>query len=370
MFALELYRKLARTPGNLFCSPYSVEAALAMVAAGAAGRTRDELVAVLGDDPLAHHEALRTALAKRSEPTSSEAALAKHMSSPPELYGCQLSIANALWHQAGYPIATPYVAAMRDRLGAEVRAVDFAGDTAGAVRDVNAWAAQATRDRIREVVSSLPSFTRVLLANAVYFKARWAEQFLERATRPLPFSTAAGERVDVPTMQLGGYFSYAKLSAVEVIELPYSGGAIAMLVLVPVRGGLADFERVVDLARVATALTSRRVNLRMPKFRVESSFMLGDPLRELGIVDAFSPRADFAPVSSEPGFALSDVVHKTYVDVDERGTEAAAVTMPMLVGAGPPRDIVEMHVDRPFVFAIVDKPTNTILFMGRVEDPR
>jgi serpin B len=370
MFALELYRKLARTPGNVFCSPYSIEVALAMVAAGAAGRTRDELVAALGvADPLAAHEGLRAALATRDQPTANELAMAKYMSPPPESHGCLLTIANAMWHQIGYPVAAPFVAAMRDRLGAEVREVDFS-NTEAARQQVNAWAAAATRDRIREVLSTIPPLTRVLLANAVYFKARWAEQFFAPGTRPMPFTTGGGSRVDVPTMQVGAYFRYAKLSATEVVELPYTGGAISMLVMLPVLGGLGAFERVVDLDRVATALTQRRVTLSMPKFRVESSFMLGDTLRELGIRDAFSPAADFTPVSSEPGFALSDVIHKTYVDVDERGTEAAAVTMPMLAGAGPPRDVVEMHVDRPFVFAIVDKPTNTILFMGRVEDPR
>jgi serpin B len=312
----------------------------------------------------------RVTLAQRDQPTPQDAAMAKHMTPPPEFYGCILSIANALWHQRGYPVAEPFVAAMRDRLGADVREADFAGDTAGALREVNAWVARATRDRIREVLSTLPPITRVLLANAVYFKARWVERFFKGGTRLLPFTTGTGARVEVTTMQVGAYFRYAKLSATEVIELPYTGGAISMYVLVPTLGGLAQLERVLDLDRVATALTERRVTLRMPKFRVESSFMLGKILGELGIVDAFGPAADFTRVSSEPGFALSDVVHKTFVDVDENGTEAAAVTIPMLAGAGPPRDIVEMHVDRPFVFAIVDKPTNTILFMGRVEDPR
>jgi serpin B len=349
--ALDLYRAVARVPGNVFVSPHGVATALALVAAGARGRTRDELAQLLGaTDPVARYEALGRELATRNQHSA-------------------LEIANALWHQRGYPIEPDFATALASRLGATARDADFAGDTASAVRAINAWAAEATHQRIRDIVDKLPELTRVIVANAIYFKARWAKQFDEHWTRPAAFTTASGARVDVPTMQETGYFRYARAGAAQAIELAYSGGVIAMLIVVPDAGAFADVERALNLDQVAAALAPRMVGLALPKFRVESMFRLREPLRELGLVEAFTGMADFSAISREPGFAFADVLHKTYVDVDEHGTEAAAVTMPLLEGSAPPRDILELRVDRPFLFAIRDVPTGTILFVGRVEDP-
>jgi serpin B len=348
--ALDLYRAVARAPGNVFVSPHGVATALAMVAAGARGRTRDELAQLLGaPDPVARYEALGRELAERNQ-------------------HCMLEIANALWHQRGYPIEPDFVAALETRLGATARDVDFAGDSAGAVRAINAWAAAATHERIRDIVDRLPELTRVIVANAIYFKARWAKQFDAHWTRPAAFTTASGERVAVPTMHETSYFRYARAGAAHAIELPYSAGVIAMLIVVPDVGAFADVECALDFDR--WALAPRMVALALPKFRVESTYRLREPLREVGMVAAFTGAADFSAISREPGFAMSEVLHKTYVDVDEHGTEAAAVTMPVLEGSAPPRDILELRIDRPFLFAIRDVPTGTILFVGRVEDPR
>jgi serpin B len=370
VLALDLYRVLARRPGNLFASPHGVGAALAMVAAGARGRTRDELTRVLdAPDPLARYETLGRELAARNQPSAREAALARFEGAQPDSYGCVLETANALWHQRGYPIDAAYVAALEGRLGAAPREADFAGDRGAAVRAINAWAAGATHDRIAHIVDDLDPLTRVVLANAIYFKARWAEPFEPRATTPGPFATASGQRVDVPMMRNRKYFPYARVGPAQALELPYSGGAISMIVVLPDAGAFGDVERALDIERIAAALVPRMVQLSMPKFRVECAFMLRAALGELGVVDAFARTADFSAISHEPGFALDQVLHKTYVDLDEVGTEAAAVTMPMLCGAGMPRDIVELRIDRPFVFAIRDAPTGTVLFVGRVEDP-
>jgi serpin B len=154
--------------------------------------------------------------------------------------------------------------------------------------------------------------------------------------------------------------------------MTYSGGNIAMIVLLPEAGKFLKVSKELDAARLEgliAAMEPRQTQLSFPKFRVESNFMLAAPLRALWIIRAFE-KGDFSRISSEPGFFLSEVLHKTFVDVDEKGTEAAAVTMPMMAGSAPPRNIVQFHVDRPFLFVIRDLPTGTPLFMGRVVDPR
>jgi serpin B len=377
MFDAALYRLLARQPGNLFFSPYSIAAALAMVHAGAGGRTRKELEDTLGDaDPVATYGRLGRELARRSEPSAREKNLLEGMEGvPPDTFGCHLSVASAMWRQKGYAVRPEFAETLGSRLGAELGEADFSGAPAEAVKAVNAWAAKATRDKIRDVLQEkqLDPLTRVLLANAIYFKARWSHEFYEGVTRPEPFHLQDGERVHVPTMHDMSYRPTARDGDVHALMLPYTGEALAMIVLLPDPGRLEKVEQATDGARLdglLESMKSQQTELAMPKFRVESMFQLRATLQALGLSTAFTPQADFSGISSEPGFALSEVIHKTFVDVNEKGTEAAAVTMPMAAGSAPPKKVVEFRVDRPFLFAIRDLPTKTTLFMGRVVDPR
>jgi serpin B len=381
MFSVALFHELKKVgPGNFFFSPYSIAAALTMVHAGASGRTREEIENALGrpdaGDALVEAAGkLARELASRSEPNAAEKSRLAHAEGvTPDSFGCHLALANAIWHQTGYPIEASFVDTLKDRLGAEVRDVDFAKAPEQAVKAVNDWVAKATRDKIKDVLSPglLHPMTRVLLANAIYFKARWQEQFIDGLTRPEPFRLLDGGSAQVPMMHNGGHFAYARDRELQALQLPYSGGNLAMIVLLPDAG---KFEKVVKelngshLEGLIAAMEPRQTQLSLPKFRVESAFMLASPLRALWIIRAFE-RGDFSRVSPEPGFFLSEVLHKTFVDVDEKGTEAAAVTIPMLAGSAPPRDLVQFHVDRPFLFLIRDLPTGTPLFMGRVVDPR
>lgn len=377
MFDTDLYRRLATSPGNLFFSPYSVASALALVHAGAGGVTRKELETLLGQaDPVQTYGALGRELAQRSQPTPHEQRNLEWMKdAPPDTFGCHLSLANAMWRQAGDAVRPEFIETLRTRLGADVREADFQRAPAEAVKAVNAWAAQATRDRIKEVLQQrqLDPQTRVLLANAVYFKARWGHEFSDGVTRPAPFHLLDGTRVHVPTMHDMGYRLSSRDGAVQALQLPYTGGAIAMIVLLPDAGKLPEVERELDgprIDRLLQSMKNQQTEIAMPKFRVESSFLLRDPLKDLGLRTAFTPQADFSRASSESGFALTEVIHKTFVDVNERGTEAAAVTVPMAAGSAPPRKVVEFRVDRPFLFLIRDLPTRTTIFMGRVVDPR
>jgi serpin B len=373
MVDADLYRLLAATPGNVFFSPYSIAAALSMVHAGAAGRTKDEFAKVLGT---VDYGALGGELARRSEMTPVQKNHLKYMEgATPDVFGCHLTVANALWRQKGHPVNPGYVEALRTGMGADIGEVDFVGAKAAAVRTINDWAAKATRDKIKNVLSEnlVDDLTRVILANAIYFKARWEDEFSEYGTEPRPFTLLDGKKVQVPTMMSLGHRATSRDTHVQALSLPYSGGKLAMLVLLPDPGALAQVEKDfgdAQLERLVGGLKSAMTEVTLPKFKIESSFLLKAPLQSLGLASAFSPGADFSGLSPEPGFALSEVLHKTYVDVNEKGTEAAAVTMPMAAGSAPPKKNVEFKADRPFLFVIRDLPTKTTLFMGRVADPR
>jgi len=339
-FAASLYGPLSGQPGNAFFSPYSIAAALSMARAGAAGSTREEIARLIGDQ------------------------------GPGDVSG-DLIVANALWHQTGYPIRPEYVSALK----AEVRDTDFAGATEESRVKVNAWAAQATRDKIREVIppGMLTALTRVILANAIYFKAQWASVFEAEDTKPTSFTRLDGSKVDVPMMNQGGRFYSVRDGALQALKMPYQGYKASMILLLPDAGKFEQEAKALDPGRVEgmiNAMTAEQTVLAVPKFRVESMYLLRDTLSKLGIAKAFGPGADFTPISSEPGFALTEMVHKTFVDVNEWGTEAAAVTMGMAAGSAPPQRIVEFKCDRPFVFLIRDEKSRAPVFVGKVVDPR
>jgi serpin B len=365
VLATSLYRHLASDPGNLFFSPYSISAALAMVQAGASGLTRAEIETAMG-----HTETGERLIDAFSE-------LQRVLSTRAQSGPFHLSLANALWVQTGYPINTAFVETLRNRLGAELKSADFRGAPSEAARGVNAWVDEATRGKIREILSEsqLDPLTRMILANAIYFKAPWLSQFTERATNPEPFHRLDGRSVHVPMMHDTAHRCYARGDGFQALEVPYGNDFVLMLVVLPDDGQFERVERELDVGSVTELTRNVRpieVALALPRFRVESSFALRESLARIGINLAFAPGADFTPVSTEPGFVLGDVLHKTVVDVDERGTEAAAVTAAMVLGASlhfdPPKPI-EYRVDRPFLFLIEDKPTGTILFMGRILDP-
>jgi len=373
MLDAALYRLLAEKPGNLFYSPYSIAAALSMVRAGAAGKTRGEFDQVLG---AVDYGALGRELATRSELTPVQKNTLKYLpDATADAFGCHLTVANALWRQKGYAVNPAYIESLRAGMGAEVGEADFQGARSAAVQAINDWAAKATRGKIKDLLSEsqIDPVTRVILANAIYFKARWEDEFSEYGTQPRPFTLGDGKKVDVPTMMSLGHRLTARDGKLLALQLPYSGDKLAMLVLLPDPGALGQVEKdlsAAQLDRLQAGMKGNTTEVTLPKFRIESMFALKTALQSLGLASSFSPQADYSGISSEPGFALSEVLHKTYVDVNEKGTEAAAVTVPMAAGSAPPKKNVEFKADRPFLFVIRDLPTNTTLFMGRVADPR
>jgi len=357
-FALDLYGKLAGQPGNFVLSPYSVSTTLGMVYAGAKGGTADEIARALhvdGAPPGAQGPVLET---------SDD--LAFHS-------------ANALWLAPRYPARPGYIATVKDDFGGRVAIVDFRRGQRAA-DEINDWVAGQTERKIQNLVTPqmFSAATRLVLTNAVYFKAQWETAFHKEDDTQAPFHAAAGHDMMVKMMHQTGRFAFAQAGGVKILVMPYRGDASMAVVLPDRNDGLAAVEAgLSETALDAWMAAARpvRVAVSLPVFKETSRFSLNPMLEALGIGLAFDPaRADFSGIAAVPGerLCISDAVHEAYIDVDETGTEAAAatavvmMTMSMPIAAPPP---VPFVADHPFLYIIRANSTGAILFMGRVDDP-
>lgn len=360
-FALDLYARLReKNSGNLFFSPASISTALAMTYAGAKGQTADEMARALRFD--APPEQLHAAF---------EALLRVLRADRP---GCQVSVVNQLWGQQGYRLLPEFLQTTGTRYGAELVELDFARSEE-ARQTINRWVAEQTRGKIEDLIppDTLNASARLVLTNAIYFKGDWASKFMAEATQDAPFHMGDNKRVDAPLMFQQGLFSHATADGLQVLELPYAGGDLSMLVLLPDNpDGLADLEQRLtaeNLSQWTADLLPNEVLVYLPKFRLSGEFELADALHALGMVAAFDPaRADFSGISGSRELFLSAAIHKAFVDVNEEGTEAAAATAIVgMTGAAP--TIHEFRADHPFAFLIRDNATGGLLFAGRVVAP-
>ncbi len=380
-FAFDLYQALGEGNGNLFYSPYSISLALAMTYAGARGGTAqqmaDTLHFILWQDRL--HPAfngLDLELARRSEgPTGQEG---EGTRPGRRVQGFQLHIANSLWGQISYKFLSEYLDLLAENYGAGLRLLDFANAPEESRVTINDWVSEQTEDRIEGLIppGGISRITRLVLVNAIYFNAAWQYPFKEELTHDGTFYLLDGGEVTLPMMKQTKSFGYAEGEGYQAVELPYVGGELAMVILLPEAGAFEAFEGSLDAERVEAIvreLAHKRVALTMPKFTFDSSFMLANTLAGLGMRDAFSRgAADFSGMDGTREFFIGEVIHKAFVSVDEAGTEAAAATAVIMVGAAPgtPVPPIEVTVDRPFVFLIRDIKTGAILFVGRVVNPR
>jgi serpin B len=356
--AWRLFARLRRRGPDLFLSPYSIRRALAMVAAGAAGETAAEMRDPLGLFAGYHRAAARLA-----------ARLARQGA------GVSFTQANATWVQEGMAILDPFRQVLADHYGAGLERVDFKADPAAAARRIDRWAAEATRGLIKQVMppGAIDPMTRMVLANAIHFKGLWAHAFAAERTRARSFFPAGGESYRVQMMHLEEEFRLGENGHMQVLELPYKGGDFAMNIYLPrERQGCAAMETrfaAGDFSRVPEKWRRREVEVHLPRFHIECSFRLAGALRALGIEQAFDRRrADFSRINGRRDLFLDEVVHKAVVKVDEKGTEAAAVTAPELeLKEVPDRPL--FRADHPFLFTISHNPSGTILFLGRVGRP-
>src|SRR5213595_2138279 len=387
--AVDLHRQLATGDENLCISPYSIESALVMTFAGGDGETRTEMARVLhltNDSTVpASFAALQHSLEQMSTKTAELAKQSKKFGGPSE--PITLNIANRLFAQKGYAFREAFLSLVKQNFGGAFEPIDFVANAAAATQRINKWVADQTHDRIRDLIpgGALDKTTRLVLANALYLKAPWASEFSDNATHPEPFHVRAGTPVDVPMMRKTDKpFGYAKREGFTAVSLPYAGGDLQFLVLLPdAIDGLRGLESKLsgDMLAGCAKLEKRDADLYLPKFKLEPpTITLAKQFEALGMKTAFDqPKgsANFdkvAPRTPDDYLYISQIFHKTFIAVDEKGTEAAAATaVAMMAGSAlrsPPPPPIEVKVDRPFVYAIQHVPSGVCLFLGRVTDPR
>ncbi len=356
-FGLGLLRALhpAEDTPNLLLSPLSASMSLGMAMNGAAGETFLAMSATLGFEGL-------------DQDQINEAYLSLIQTLVDRDPKVEFRLANSIWYKQEFQVHADFFQRARDFFGATVSPLDFLDP--GSPDVINRWVEDETEGRIKDLISEIDPLDRLFLLNAVYFKGPWASPFLEQATRDRPFNRADGSRIQVPTMSQDGVLRWFRDDDVQAVELLYGDSAFSMVVMAPTDEG--DLDALVAgltpgrwhdlIGRLETA----RLMLRMPKFRFDYGVQLGGPLSDMGMGIAFRPQADFSRIAPVDDLHISRVKQKSFIDVHELGTEAAAATATVVsVTSMPP----EMSFDRPFLFAIRERSTGTLLFVGRVGDP-
>jgi serpin B len=380
-FAVQLYSQVKANRGNVVVSPYSLSLALAMTDAGARGQTARQI-----------EQAIHLPTGAKALPAlfgSLDAAVSAAQGD-----GIELHIANSLWPQNTYPFRLEFLDLLKTDYRAAVLPQDYVHQREQARAAINQWVDQSTRHKITDVIppNTLDAFTRLVLVNAIYFKGVWDTPFPEYATRPDRFYPAPGKEITVPFMQVEGDFNWGENEDLQWLVLPYKGKRFEMVILLPRAGGIMEqefretrasdnnrlrksatidgLERAMNPNKLATwtsACRNQKIMVTIPKFKISSDLRLNGLLQALGVKDAFNPkRADFSGMDGRQHWLyLSDVLQKAFIEVDEKGTEAAAASATMMTHSSPPM----FYADHPFVFVLRETATGSILFMGRVANP-
>ncbi len=383
-FALALFAKLRAEEGNLFFSPYSISTALAMTYAGAKGQTETQMAKVL-------HFPTSPVVPDRQQFASAFGKIIKDLNNRGKKGGYELTVANALWGQQGYEFLNEFLELIKTNYDGQFNEVDFISDTETARKTINAWVEEKTNNKIKDLIASgvLSKLTRLVLTNAIYFKGNWARQFEKDKTKEAPFTLISNDKVDVPMMNQIAKFGYMETEDFQGLELPYVDNELSMIIFLPKTSevlslpkgdGLADFEKKLtteNLSQWLGRLHKRKVKVSVPKFKITDEFSLVSVLKSMGMTDAFTPdtfmpdAADFSGINGKRDLFISAVIHKAFVNVDEEGTEAAAATGVVvgITSVGPSRTPV-FRADHPFLFVIRDNQSGSILFVGRVINPK
>jgi serpin B len=373
-FAFDFYQHLRASDGNIVCSPYSISLAFAMAYGGASGETAAQMAEVLHytlpvDQFHSAENALNLDLAQRPDQAAEVA----------EKERFQLSIANSIWGQVDWPFEPAYLDLLAINYGAGLRLADFSNDPEGARKAINEWVSDQTHERIKDIIAPgmLDQLTRLVLANAIYFKATWEHEFDANKTSSQLFHLLNGDDVNVQMMGMktGEDLNYAVGDGWQAVALPYKGNLTEMMLIVPDQGNFENFEPALTAEfydELVIKMESHRVSLSMPKFKYESEIGLKEILENgMGMIDAFDrDLADFSRIDGQKLLYISNALQKAFIAVDEKGTEAAAATIVSMAEASLPPEQIYLTIDRPFFYLIRDIPTGTILFMGRVLDPR
>lgn len=372
-FALNIYAQLGTNSGNIFFSPYSISTCMAMIYTGARGNTEAQMSRVLGFGT------------NQQQFASTFGQLQNALLSDQQTNAIELNMANALWTQLGFPFLPAFLQTATNQYQANVNQADFITNPEAVRQSINTWVAQETQDKIQDILApkSITAATRLVLANAIYFKGAWTYTFDETNTSIQPFYLSSTSEVQVPLMhqpfvdvgnKMSPMFRYVQNPDFQALELPYGSNQISMLLLLPTRiDGLGDLEQKLTpsfLSNVLAQMPLQQVEIFLPRFTNESSFNLGSTLSQMGMPDAFAQGvADFSGMDAMHDLFLSFVIHKAWVQVEETGTEAAAATVGGASTSGRIPPPPPFRADHPFVFFIRDTQTGSLLFMGRLTNP-
>ena len=356
-FAIDLYKFVKDDGNNLFFSPYSISTALTIAFEGARGKTADEMANVLN---IPKDDTVRR---------SAFASIYNRLNNNNEDY--KLHTANALWTHFDYPFTAGYISTIEDYYGGKATNLDFVKETEKSRDIINKWVEDKTEDKIKEILkrNDLNKEVRLVITNAIYFKGDWVFEFDKRKTRDADFYLSPDETIQVPMMALRDEkFNYMETEELQMIELPYKGDDLSMLVLLP-KEGVDKLEESLTTEKLngwRSLMHETKIDVYMPKFKFDTRYYLAEKLSKMGMPTAFGVTADFSGIA--PSLFISRVIHQAYIDVDEEGTEAAAATAVVVERIAAMLSV--FRADHPFIFLIQQKDTGNILFMGRVNDPR
>jgi serpin B len=371
-FAIRLYREVIGSErGNVFLSPYSISAALSMAYAGARGETARQMEDVLGIGP----DASAWHAARNRLELELAALAAGEWQGEGDGVPLTLEPVNNAFGQVDYPFRPDFLDTLAAFYGVGMQTVDYIADTEAARRAINGWVAERTRDRIPELIGGgvLSDMTRLVLVNAIYFKANWLMDFDPQLTATESFQLLDGATRPVEMMRSVSELPYSHGDGWQAVRVPYAGAS--MTIIVPDLGRFAEVEAALDadfLGALADSWVGYEVELGLPRWESESKVDLGETLEAMGMVDLFSRQhADLTGITDADRLFVSDVVHQANITVDEEGTEAAAATavvMRVVCECGP-EGKVTLAIDRPFLYFIQDATAGELLFMGRLLEP-
>lgn len=366
-FAFDIYPKLIEKGKNTFFSPLNISSAFGMVYEGANGKTADEIQSVFHFPK--DNNILRSSFLSINDginKTSNE---------------YQLSIANALWAQKDYKFLDEYLYSVDKYYGGKATNVDFINATEEARLLINKWVEDKTNDKIKDIISkgSLNPLTRLVLTSAIYFNGKWNKPFDKDGTKAnIVFSPNSESNVRVNMMQQNddkAIFNYAENKDMQILEMPYKGDKLSMIVILPKKNDITSFEKLLTLSNFNNwkkDLKKQRVNVFIPQFKFDAKYLMANTLKSMGMPTAFSSDADFSKMDGTKDLSISAVIHQAFVDVNEDGTEAAAATVIMMATSAMPIEgprIPDFYANHPFIFVIQDITNGNILFMGRVVNP-
>ncbi len=388
-FALQIYGKLKEGKGNLFCSPYGISSVMAMAYAGAGGNTKAQMEQVLrlspnGDNVHAAYRRITDSLVPKGDVGSDGSKFVITLRrvkdgwlSESKAPGYELDIINSTWVMKGMDVSKDYRNLMETYYQAPLEEADFRNDLQSTRRSINSWFEKQSRGRFKEVIApgEIDSLTRLVLANAIYFKGKWESRFLERKTKEAPFTLLDGTKIKVPTMAQSHDFDYMETGGFKALRLPYKDSALSMIIFLPnTHDGLSEMEESLSIDKLEECLKKmnkhHEVVIELPRFKMDSKLDLAKVLQSMGMKDAFSlAQADFSGIDGKKDLYLGKVKQDAMMDVNEEGTEAVAATRGHTVPTGVP-SFNQFKADHPFFFMICRTNPTSIIFMGRVVDPR